>query len=224
MRKKLFLGLVVLMIGLMMSGCELSASTPPPDSKTGDDAGATSDGGSLEEIIAAQGTSQAQTQAALSDSGGGDDPGSATSTPVVAAVDTPGGPVAVVTATPTATLLVQPTPEMVVPDTYTLRKGEHPYCLGRRFNIDVNAILSANGLSKTGIYTEGLVLTIPKDAAPFKGERALHPHPTDYTVLTGDTFYKIACYFGDVYPEEIAAANGMSLSDALTPGTVLSIP
>jgi LysM repeat protein len=214
---------------LLLSGCELSASTQQPDSGNGDDAGNSySVDPDLESILAAQATSQAQTQAALSidDGGGGAEPtstGLADTTPI-AVGDTPGSPVTVVTATPTLTPLVQPTPELVVPDTYTLHKGEHPYCLGRRFNIDVNAILNANGLSKTGIYTEGLVLTIPKGADPFKGERALHPHPADYTVLTGDTFYKIACYYGDVYPEAIAATNGMSLSDELIPGTVLSIP
>jgi LysM repeat protein len=111
-----------------------------------------------------------------------------------------------------------------VPDTYTLHKGETPYCLARRFDIDINAILGVNGLRGTSVYTQEMKLIIPKDAEPFKGERALHSHPAEYTVLSGDTFYKIACYFGDVYPEEIAYINSMSLDDSLVPETVLQIP
>ena len=92
MRKKLLFGLVVLIIGLLLSGCELSASTPQPDSNNGDDSGFPANGDpDLESILAAQATSQAQTQYALSidDSGGGDEP---VATTPVAVVDTPSSP------------------------------------------------------------------------------------------------------------------------------------
>jgi LysM repeat protein len=69
-----------------------------------------------------------------------------------------------------------------------------------------------------------LTLTIPQNAASFKGSRSLREHPTTYTVQSGDTFYRIACKFGDIYPEEIAAANGMTLKDELTTGMTLNIP
>ena len=123
-----------------------------------------------------------------------------------------------------STATAVPTPKLVVPSSYSLQKGEFPYCIARRFNVDVNALLSANNLSKEGLYKEGLTLTIPQNAGKFKGTRSLQEHPTTYTVLSGDTFYRIACKFGDVYPEEIAAANGMTLKDDLTVGSTIDIP
>ena len=36
------------------------------------------------------------------------------------------------------------------------------------------------------------------------GGRALRDHPTTYTVVSGDTFYKIACLYGNLLPEDIA--------------------
>lgn len=131
---------------------------------------------------------------------------------------------AVITATPTKKATAVPTPKLVVPSSYSLEKGEFPYCIARRFDVDVNALLSANNLSKEGLYKEGLTLTIPQNASGFKGSRSLQNHPTTYTVLSGDTFYRIACKFGDVYPEEIAAANGMTLKDDLTVGATIDIP
>jgi len=128
--------------------------------------------------------------------------------------------------TPTPT--PEPTKEIVavdltVPEKYTLKKGEFPWCLARRFNVDVTTLMNVNGLSGS-FYEPGKVLTIPKDAKAYQGDRTLHAHPTTYTVKSGDSFYSIACYFGDVWPEQIAAQNSMTLGDALTSGTQLDIP
>ncbi len=111
-----------------------------------------------------------------------------------------------------------------VPATYTLHQGEFPYCLARRFNINPDTLLAVNGLSRGQWVYPGTTLTIPRGAAPFPYQRALRPHPTTYTVQSGDTFYSIACLFGDVWPEAIAAANGMSVNAALTPGQTIHIP
>jgi hypothetical protein len=43
-------------------------------------------------------------------------------------------------------------------------------------------------------------------------------------VAVNDTFYTIACSFGDVDPSAIAAANGMSVTAPLTTGQVINIP
>ena len=129
---------------------------------------------------------------------------------------------------PTPTPTPEPTKEVVqvdlkVPKKYTLQKGEFPWCIARRFNIDPTTLMNANGLSGSS-YSPGLVLIIPQDAAKFQGDRSLKNHPSTYTVKSGDTFYSIACVFGDVWPEEIAAQNFMELGDALTSGTQLDIP
>ena len=112
-----------------------------------------------------------------------------------------------------------------VPSNYTLKKGEFPFCLARRFNIAVAAILSANGLTLQSVVSPGQNLVIPSNAAGFaNGPRSLSPHPTDYTVVSGDTFYSIACKFGDVYPEEIALANSKGVNYTPKVGEKLQIP
>ena len=109
------------------------------------------------------------------------------------------------------------------PATYTLMPGEFPYCSARRFNVNPDDLLSMNGFSQGQILQPGLQLNIPQTGS-FPGTRALHPHPSTYTVSVDDTIYGIACYFGDVDPTSIAAANGISLTTPLTTGRVLNIP
>ncbi len=115
--------------------------------------------------------------------------------------------------------------EYKVPDTYTLRAGEFPYCIARRFNVSPAALLSANGLNINSIVVPGTKLTIPKNASPFdSGSRALRSHPANYTVVSGDTVFSIACLYGDVDPRAIEEVNGLSGSYTLTPGQVIKIP
>jgi LysM repeat protein len=130
----------------------------------------------------------------------------------------------VVTATPTQGATAAPTQPQTVPTTHTLQKREYPYCIARRFDVDIDALMSTNGLTSSSLYEEGLVLTIPQDTGPFIGERMLIPHPTQYTVQAGDTIYWIACRFGDVFPKAIAQANGFGLEAVLTVGQVIQIP
>lgn len=142
----------------------------------------------------------------------------ATPAPAVTATSAVVAPVA--TATPMAVL---PTPSKP-PESYTLQKGEFPYCIARRFNINPISLLEYNGLTASSQVDEGDVLKIPQNAPAFPGDRALKSHPTQYTVTAGDTIYTIACDFGDVSPEMIAAANGLSAPYTLTSGSVLQIP
>jgi LysM repeat protein len=111
-----------------------------------------------------------------------------------------------------------------VPNKYEVKSGDHPYCIARRFDIDVAAFFSANGLSNESLLYPGTVLAIPKDAGSFGGQRMLISHPTNYTVQAGDTLNLIACKFGDVDPRAIAAVNGFDENDTLTVGDVIKIP
>lgn len=111
-----------------------------------------------------------------------------------------------------------------VPDSYTIHKGEFVYCLARRFDINPVDIINYNGLESGAILYPGNTIQIPSNSRPYLGDRALQYHPTEYTVIPGDTLYSISCLFGDVDPRAIAAANDLDVDQALTSGTVLQIP
>lgn len=110
------------------------------------------------------------------------------------------------------------------PASYTLQKGEFPYCIARRFDVNPDDLLSINGLSSGNVYYANLTLKIPQSSS-FPGTRALRNHPATYTVAASDeTIYSVACLFGDVKPSDIAQVNNISSGAALTPGQQLSIP
>jgi LysM repeat protein len=113
---------------------------------------------------------------------------------------------------------------LVVPKVYTIRTGEFIYCLGRRFNINPYDLLRANGLYRNWIVPAGMKLTIPQYGDTFPAERALLEHPVMHTVQAGETIYSIACQYGDVFPEAIVYANGLSAPYSLQPGTQIIIP
>lgn len=179
-----------------------------------------------------------QTAAAQTSVAGGETPGTpstpetldgtpqadvATPTPDVFSTPTNAEPAAAIdTAIPAATSV----PSGSRPASYTLQKGEFPYCIARRFNVDPDQLLSLSGLTSTqaNSLSTGTVLTIPQSGS-FPGNRALVSHPATYTVASADeTVYSIACKYGDVDPNAIASANNISVSAKLTVGQQLQIP
>ena len=117
---------------------------------------------------------------------------------------------------------VEPTPGGP-PATYTLRQGEYPFCIARRFDVNQAELLSLNNLTLVPFFYAGMELKIPQTGTPFDGIRTLHEHPTTYEVQSGDTLGSIACYFGDVSPDVIAEQNNVS-DDDLKVGEELVIP
>ncbi len=112
----------------------------------------------------------------------------------------------------------------VRPATYALLAGEFPYCIARRYNVDPDQLLALSGLVDGVIYPPGTQLKIPQSGS-FPGDRMLQNHPTTYTVVSSsETIPGIACKFGDVDPNSIAASNGLTVSSVLTSGQQLSIP
>jgi LysM repeat protein len=109
------------------------------------------------------------------------------------------------------------------PATYTLRSGEFPYCIARRFDVDPDALLRLNGLASGTILYPNRTLQIPQSGS-FPGTRALRNHPTTYAASSGQTVYSVACLFGDIDPAAIAQANNISVDATLTAGQQLSIP
>jgi LysM repeat protein len=115
-------------------------------------------------------------------------------------------------------------PVGVRPARYELKRGEFPYCIARRFDVNPQQLLSLSGLTTAEAYnlSTGTVLVIPQSGS-FPGTRALAPHPANYNAASGETVYSVACKFGDVTPDAIMQANGLS-SETLTSGQQLSIP
>jgi LysM repeat protein len=130
---------------------------------------------------------------------------------------------------PTPTNTPEPTENIIIPTvtrpaTYTLHEGEFPYCIARRFNLDPADLISVNGLTANELVSPGTTLQIPQTGT-WSGEgRVRNPHPDTYTVSAGETIYSIACYYGDVSPEAIIAANHLEEPYTLTAGQKLNIP
>ncbi len=128
-------------------------------------------------------------------------------------------------ATPEPTEIIVPTATPGLPETYALHQGEHVFCLARRFNLNPVDLLSANGLTGKEYLNPGYVLKIPTAGSSWSvGERALKPHPAQYSVMAGDTIYSVACQYGDVDPNAIIFANQLTEPYGLAAGQVLRIP
>ena len=125
------------------------------------------------------------------------------------------------TTTPEPTIMV---PTVTRPAEYTLREGEFPFCIARRFNLDPAALLSLNNLGPNDLLEPGTILQIPQTGSWEGDGRVRNPHPTTHTVLAGETIYSIACFYGDVSPEAIVAVNQLEEPFELTTGQTLDIP
>jgi LysM repeat protein len=133
----------------------------------------------------------------------------------------PGTAVSAATSGPLPTSL----PVGVRPTEYTLKPGEFPFCIARRFDVDPEELLRVNGLSSGEIFYANRTLRIPQSGS-FPGNRALNTHTPGmiYTVRSSsETIYSVACHFGDVDPGAIASANNLQ-GTSLTINQQLTIP
>ena len=220
MRDKFHAPLIMLiLLMVLLSACERAASTAPNVVAT-------------EVMIIPTPTSNpaqiliAQTQTAITLK-------RATKTPTVLKTEstvsdsTETAPSIVETITPTVDVTANPLkiPTLTRPAIYALQDHEDPYCIARRFNLDIGELLSQNSLTTENIPATGTVLILPATNHRWSsGARTLMFHPTSYTVRNGDTLTQIACLFGDVSPEAIIVANQLSEPVTLVAGQVLSIP
>lgn len=113
--------------------------------------------------------------------------------------------------------------------TYVLQEGEDLVCLGRRFNVSVAQLLAQNGIESPEEMTVGSTVLLPRNPTPWSmmdgyGRQRLILHPAAYTIQSGDTLFSIACYYGDVRPEDIAVQNQLVLGDSLPVGMTIDIP
>lgn len=223
-KNRIFLVMIIILLAAGLAACERSAATPMPGS--GEEP--TADPTEVANVLI-----QSATQTAMAKA---ESEGETTISGEEEATEAPKP-----TATPepeTEEAEEEPEPEeeeeesepaaekeYPIPDQYTLKAGEFPYCIARRFDIAPSALLSANNLNRSSVVYPGTTLTIPKNAAAFnEGARSLRQHPTSYTVRGGDTIYSIACRFGDVFPEAIADANDLKGAYTLNVGQAIQIP
>ena len=148
-------------------------------------------------------------------------------TPQVVTQQPPTGEVVVASPTPvppTQVIVYTATPG--IPSTYTMQLGDTLYCLARRYNLDPNAIISANPSLNADSIRDGTTINLPQGPVwpESMGSRARNAHPGTYTVGSGQTIYHVACYYGDVSPEAIAQANGLAAPYTLAAGQSLNIP
>jgi len=217
-KKSTYLLIAVTLLSLTLASCYRPASTPPAIPKVATSESAfpqsTSQGQSMNEILSAT-----QTAAA-----GGTQ---ATAVPTVKPTKAP-------TAKPaqasdnndneSSGSSYQPNTNPERPQSYTLQAGEWPICIARRYDLDVSSLLALNGLSMDSRPAAGTTLRIPQSGTWNSGSRSWHSHPTTFTVRVGDNISTVACYFGDLLPEDVAGANNLSSPYTLTSGQTLTIP
>ncbi len=152
----------------------------------------------------------------------------ATNTPETAAQ--PAEAAATATTAPAAGETVNtPAPTVAVerPQTYTLKQGEWPICIARRYNLDLDSFFKLNGINMNSKPAAGTTLKIPATgnwSTASYGVLALKTHPVKHTVVAGQTVYSIACMYGDVAPESILAANGLASASDIKAGMTINIP
>jgi LysM repeat protein len=235
--RHLFLfALLTLLTIILLSACVRPASTPSTSkSASGTTTADFPVPGTTEDVMSQ--LESLATQTAMAGSGGST---GAQQTPVATlpapgtdtasgAVTTPGAQVQPTAAPPTAAP-TQPQAQVVVPtrtpgrpSSYTLKGGEFPFCIARRFDVNPTDMLNLSGLPQAGVYPPGTVLKIPQTGS-FPGARSLRDTPDTYSVKSGDTIYSIACLYGEVDPSEIAFANNLSSPYTLKVGQELNIP
>lgn len=221
-KRGLIIASTLFLVAMLISACEQPYSTPPVVTNTPIDPNSFFSTPIESQPTSMQDVENITTQTAVAavttqtPSGNG---AIVTPTPIIGINPTATATQAAV-VTPTATLA----PSGAKPTTYVLKKGEFPYCIARRYNVDPEALLRLSGLSSGVLYPPGTVLTIPQSGS-FPEERMLRNHPTTYTVTASDeTVYSVACLFGDIEPLTIAQHNNISVDAALTVGQTLNIP
>lgn len=127
--------------------------------------------------------------------------------------------------TPTAGPVID-TPVVARPATYSLQQGEWPLCIARRYGLDIDTFFQLNGFNMNSKPSAGTSVKLPASGGWNNsfGSPSLQKHPVNYTVVAGDTLYKIACRYGDVTPEAILAVNSLTSASAIKAGMTLQIP
>lgn len=110
------------------------------------------------------------------------------------------------------------TPGTETATTYTVASGDSLWSIARKYNVTVDALKAANGLT-SNIINIGQVLKIPSSTT---GEKPEDMIGVIYVVAPGDTLWKIAKLYG-VTVDQIKKFNNLA-SDNLSIGQEIKIP
>ena len=159
----------------------------------------------------------------------------AASEPTVTSEPTP-TPTSTLTPTPTTapTLTATPMPTSTpaptstpTPTQYVVRAGDTLGSIAERFDTTTDALAQLNGILNPSRIFLGQVLKIPaaSTAAPgeLEAQTIAEPTPRTYTILPGDTLFRVAIRF-DINVAELADANNITDYNLIYPGQVLVIP
>jgi LysM repeat protein len=105
---------------------------------------------------------------------------------------------------------------------HTVQPGENLFRIGLQYGVSWAAIMQANGLSSTYIYT-GQQLIIPTDAPGGPAPSVSYETPATYTVAWGDTLADIARRYG-LTTAALAQANGLTPQSWVYTGQTLTLP
>jgi LysM repeat protein len=221
------LGLLVGLVVVGLASCQLPASQGP-QTPTGSNSGfpvpgVTKTTSGIDISVFATQTAQAMPPVEVPTGSSNPYPAPTSESPIGTAIPTTIGVEPTATQAPAPITYVTATPGGP-PATITLAEGEFAYCIARRFNVNIDELLSLNGLTLDSMLSPGDELKIPQTGNPFMGERMLHEHPSTYKIRAGDTLNSIACYYGDISPDLIALQNNLTSYTDLPVGETLIIP
>ncbi|MFA5528599.1 MAG: LysM peptidoglycan-binding domain-containing protein [Peptostreptococcales bacterium] len=103
---------------------------------------------------------------------------------------------------------------------YTVQPGDTLYIISLLFKVSLQSILALNNISNPSVIYPGMKIVLPPEAVnPFE---PIVPGMIRYTVLPGDTIYKIAARFGTTTESVLNANPGLN-PRMLFPGSVITI-
>ena len=125
--------------------------------------------------------------------------------------------------TPTATMVTVPGGTCV----HVVAAGDNLFRISLTYNVTINDIAAANGISNPSIIVVGQTLNIPGcSSGGTSPTTPITPIPgggTTHTVQQGETLFQISLQYG-VPVNSIAAANGISNMNLIFINQVLTIP
>jgi LysM repeat protein len=130
-----------------------------------------------------------------------------------------------------------PAPAVTPGGRYTIVAGDTIGAIAARYGVTTDAVLGANGLTRSSIIYPGQTIAIPAGATPgiqapsIQTVAAVTPIAppvapaagTSYTIKSGDTISAIAGRFGTT-SSALLAANGLTASSMIYAGRTLTIP